>query len=174
MLITHLQREVWEIMWHIVKMQTVTLTHALKESLYILKNVGNITPFCYQIWLFFPKKNTRSKALRDRLRTAYKWTTSCERCWLEALGWDIIPFYPSSIAEVCWHVLLWKGGSGKNNMCFGLSSFCPLPWAMARRSLSKRLSRWSLIDLPPSVCEVDSRVDKLFGQKSEQYSEGGT
>ena len=59
-------------MWHIVKMQTVTLTHALKESLYILKNVGNIPPFCYQIGLFFPKKNTRSKALRDRLRTAYK------------------------------------------------------------------------------------------------------
>lgn len=75
-MITHLQREAWEIMWHIVKMKTVTLTHALKESLYILKNVGNITPFCYQIQLFFPKKNTRSKALRDRLRTAYKWTTS--------------------------------------------------------------------------------------------------
>lgn len=47
------------------------------------------------------------------------------------------PFLSSKRAEVCWHVLLWKGGSGKTNMYFGLSSFCPLPWAMARRSLSK-------------------------------------
>lgn len=36
-------------------MQTVTLTHALKENVYILKSVGNITPFCYQSQLFFPK-----------------------------------------------------------------------------------------------------------------------